>query len=668
MRNKLANMYGPGGMTKAFRRFDADHDGSVSMAEFRKGMSDLGYGADARILDAICDSVDVDKSGNINYTEFARSLAEIDTEVRDNFGRGNAAALRTNHGRGAGKGAIASDAKDYAGRAHMRMESQDRTAALRAAQRVREKRLSPSTLRLLRQVRSKISDVYGQNGMTKAFRSFDKNHDGSIEVQEFRQGLINLGFGSDREALNAICRSADVDGSGEVDVTEFARTLAEIDTDLRERFGAGDAAARRDNHGRRTSVDMGRDEYDHALDKDLAARRKNLRASQNRLLDDFMGKLGQKYGGHTMLRAFRQFDTDRSGTLSVDEFRAGLQSLGFNPNSGDALAICNVIDADHDGELEFEEFAKRLGQREEGIRGNFERGESSRNVVTGAKGKERAERDRKHFAEKMRSVSLRRHELSKRENRMLDALMQKLNMRFGRSGMTAAFRMFDKDKSGSITVQEFQKSLHELGMHWSKGDIQKIATFVDGDSSGIINYGEFASALKERDQAMSADDEIAYVHRRRKRDASNATIGAARLNKKQFGALERFMEKLEQRFGQSNWRGAFRTFDYDKDGQITRDEFERGVKDIGYDPELPEVRAVADLATSDDTGEIDYAGFAKTMDRIQKEIFTAKGLANSKYAAQAVSREGRGRGEGGGGRTGQRFVLTADAPLQSRNG
>ena len=135
---------------------------------------------------------------------------------------------------------------------------------------------------------------------------------------------------------------------------------------------------------------------------------------------------------------------------------------------------------------------------------------------------------------------------------------------------------------------------------------------------------------------MSSDDEISYIHRRRKRDASKANIGAARLNKKQFGALERFMEKLEQRFGQSNWTGAFRTFDYDKDGQITREEFKRGVKDIGYDPDLPEVRAVADLATSDETGEIGYAGFAKTMNRIQNEIFAAKGLATSKYAAQAV--------------------------------
>ena len=503
VRNKLANMYGPGGMTKAFRRFDADHDGSVSVAEFRKGMSDLGYGADPKVLNAICDSVDVDKSGNINYTEFARSLAEIDTEVRSIFGRGNTAELRANHGRGTGKGAIMSDANDYAGKAHMRMEAEDRTAVLRAEQRAREKKLSLHSLGLLQQIRSKISDVYGRNGITKAFRSFDKNHDGGIQIGEFRQGLANLGFGSHGENIEEIFRCVDVDGSGEVDVTEFARTLAEIDTEVRERFGTGDAAARRRNHGRRSSVDMGRDDYDHALEKDVAARREKLHSSQKRLLDEFMGKLRQKYGSHTMLKAFRQFDADRSGTISADEFRAGLQSLGFDPNSGDARAICNVIDADHDGQLEFEEFAKRLGQREEGIRHNFELGDSSRNVVSSAKVEEQARSGRRQFADKMRSVSLRRHDLSKRENRMLDALMQKLNMRFGRSGMTAAFRMFDKDKSGSVSVQEFQKSLHELGMHWSKGDVEKIATFVDGDSSGVINYEEFAVALKERDQAVS---------------------------------------------------------------------------------------------------------------------------------------------------------------------
>ena len=138
-------------------------------------------------------------------------------------------------------------------------------------------------------------------------------------------------------------------------------------------------------------------------------------------------------------------------------------------------------------------------------------------------------------------------------------------------------------------------------------------------------------------QQLSTDDDISHVQRRRKRDVSKAGISASKLNKKQFGALERFLEKIEQRFGQSNWTGAFRNFDYDKDGQITREEFERGVRNIGYDPQLPEVRTVADLATSDDTGEIDYAGFAKVMSKIQKEIFAAKGLATSKYAAQSVS-------------------------------
>ena len=37
----------------------------------------------------------------------------------------------------------------------------------------------------------------------------------------------------------------------------------------------------------------------------------------------------------------------------------------------------------------------------------------------------------------------------------------------------------------------------------------------------------------------------------------------------------------------------------DKDGCITREEFERGVRAIGYDPTLPEVSVVADLATGD---------------------------------------------------------------------
>ena len=83
----------------------------------------------------------------------------------------------------------------------------------------------------------------------------------------------------------------------------------------------------------------------------------------------------------------------------------------------------------------------------------------------------------------------------------------KIQLRFGgKSSMTNAFRMFDKDGDGNISVTEFQKSLHELGMHWSGDDVKAIAGFADSDGSGNIDYNEFASSIQERDTVLDTNN------------------------------------------------------------------------------------------------------------------------------------------------------------------
>lgn len=63
-------------VTQAFERFDEDHDGNLSRAEFiealsRCGLSDLS----AREVDLLIQSVDADGDGKVQYHEFARKLA-----------------------------------------------------------------------------------------------------------------------------------------------------------------------------------------------------------------------------------------------------------------------------------------------------------------------------------------------------------------------------------------------------------------------------------------------------------------------------------------------------------------------------------------------------------------------------------------------------------------
>ena len=178
-------------------------------------------------------------------------------------------------------------------------------------------------------------------------------------------------------------------------------------------------------------------------------------------------------------------------------------------------------------------------------------------------------------------------------------------------------------------------------MHWSPSDIKAITGFADVDGSGEINYDEFASSLQERDTVLTEGEDRGYVRRRTMKKIDDASLERFSLNRKQYGALQRFMTKLENRHGQGNWRGVFRAFDKDSDGSISREEFEQGVRSVGYDPTLPEVAVVADLASSSsaEEGEIDFAAFCKVMQKVQRKVYKATGLhGHSMYDTQKANR------------------------------
>ncbi len=60
-----------------FRKIDINHDGFISIDELKTALSDETAWVELKDLKALMDSIDVDKNGRINYTEFlASSLAK----------------------------------------------------------------------------------------------------------------------------------------------------------------------------------------------------------------------------------------------------------------------------------------------------------------------------------------------------------------------------------------------------------------------------------------------------------------------------------------------------------------------------------------------------------------------------------------------------------------
>ena len=59
-----------------FRKIDANHDGFISIDELKNALSDEGNWFEMKELKQLMDSIDVDKNGKINYTEFLASSLE----------------------------------------------------------------------------------------------------------------------------------------------------------------------------------------------------------------------------------------------------------------------------------------------------------------------------------------------------------------------------------------------------------------------------------------------------------------------------------------------------------------------------------------------------------------------------------------------------------------
>jgi len=61
--------------------------------------------------------------------------------------------------------------------------------------------------------------------------------------------------------------------------------------------------------------------------------------------------------------------------------------------------------------------------------------------------------------------------------------------------MHAAFKAWDTDKSGTISLKELSAAVEKLGLKMSKGDLDKLLKESDTNKDGMISYEEFVSWL-----------------------------------------------------------------------------------------------------------------------------------------------------------------------------
>merc|ERR1711915_1098708 len=131
--------------------------------------------------------------------------------------------------------------------------------------------------------------------------------------------------------------------------------------------------------------------------------------------------------------AFDEFDTDGSGTISPEELLGVMRAMGQNPTEDELLNLVLEVDIDVNGTIEFGEF--------------------------------------------------------------LNMMKQKAGEVDEEADLREAFKIFDRDKDGYISMKELKKVANMLGTMLTKEELEEFMAEADADGNGKLDYDEFVKMM-----------------------------------------------------------------------------------------------------------------------------------------------------------------------------
>ncbi|XP_035792372.1 calcium-binding protein E63-1-like isoform X2 [Anopheles albimanus] len=152
-----------------------------------------------------------------------------------------------------------------------------------------------------------------------AFDLLDRDQDGHVTPEELQFMLRNLGIHVRDELIDDLLREASRTGSGLIDETEFLQWVARIQA-LKDDSNTSSSSSSSNNPAQSADDD---------LTQDLVA-------------------------------AFRVFDRDGNGYITRDELKSAMDMIGENVTEYQLNEMLELADADKDGRINYEEFARLL--------------------------------------------------------------------------------------------------------------------------------------------------------------------------------------------------------------------------------------------------------------------------------------------------------------------
>ncbi|RHY90908.1 hypothetical protein DYB31_000543 [Aphanomyces astaci] len=567
----------------AFGHFDKTGSGSVSHADFRSALNELGTVQwTTSEMDAIFQHLDKDGGGTVSLREFQTFLQltpakRVRALLVKAHGQGVALAQSFGH-------FTATDGIDLAafetGLVKLQFTDftkQDILGLFGSINTSTSGRISIEELSAFVGVPSAATtnELPGFSPMDKlkelllraqsqgvdvgaSFGHFDKNGDGTITYDELDVALKQLNFTDfTADDVASIRRALDKDHSGTISLDEFQKLYGE-----NKNMSANKPP-------KKVQEKAGTQQRRPPLSKQAST------TSQLHLkkLHDLL--LKAKDQGIDIADAFAQFDTNGNGVISYDEFDATLVKLGFDGLTPPDLAdIRKAVDRDKSGSISLDDFKALYEPPKISAGGD---GGASTKPWLAKKGSKGAPSVKTQAA----------------PNAMLSGvakLGEFLRLAKGKGiDVDLAFGHFDTDGNGNISYDEFSAALAALNLDAiTENDVLEIRTALDKDKSGSISLEEFKKLYATESTVVA--------------ESATTMEPLAKLCALLQKALSAGID-IHQAFGH---------FDGDGNGTITRAEFASAMTALQLDgltnADVAEITTALDI---DNSGSISLQEFQK---------------------------------------------------------
>jgi len=616
LRNSLKDV---GCVRQAFKKFDADGDGEISIQELKNGAASIGKFSDGE-LSAIFALGDVDNDGKISFPEFARivlpSADEKISQLKKSIGSANEVSAAFKKFDVNNDGKISSqELQNGLKSTGLNFNSQEVDVIFAVADLDGDGEISLAEFEHLLGTAVSFGRV---EDVKAAFFRFDKDNDGSIDRTELKSMLAATGKNPTDAEVETLFKKGDIDGDGKIDLQEFIKLMFPLSTEtlskLQKSFKSLDdikAAFRKydtdgDGHIVRLELRQVMSKFSE-VEVDAVFALGDMDKSGGIDYQEFISlmvpnaantvkKLASQFKSVADIKsAFKRLDINKDGQISRDELKNGMKL-----SDSDLDIVFALGDLDGDGEISVGEFIRVMSPLTATALARF------RNTFTAIE------------------------------------------------DVVSAFRVIDSNNDGSLSKQELTAGMNSFGKMFTTEEIDSVFALADVNTDGEICYDEFVSmmfpaastalakfrrshkTLKNAKDAfdrydIDGDGEITYdelvtgmggEYTANEINAifamgdvdQDGKISFLEFSKIMLPACQDALNKFWKCFKTvSSVKDAFKKFDADGDGQISRQEVMQGASASGLKLSSEEVDTLFILGDKDNNGQIDFSEFAEIM-------------------------------------------------------